>query len=138
MRSSMSVIGDMGSFQEYQLGVSMPTAAANPAGGLAGAGVGLGMGMAMAEGMRAQNPGAAAAAQPPPVSTPPPVPAAAAWHIAENGRSSGPYTTDQVAGWIATGRIGRETMLWSSGMAEWTGAAQTPQFAAMFPPTPPS
>jgi membrane protease subunit (stomatin/prohibitin family) len=136
VRSSMSVIGDMAAFQGYQLGVSMPTAAANPAGGLAGAGVGLGMGMAMAEGMRGDAAGPQAGS--PPVAGPPPVPAAAAWHIAENGRSSGPYGVEQIAGWIASGRIGRETMLWSSGMAEWVGAARTPQFAAMFPPMPPS
>ena len=47
-RSSMGVLGDMNRYQQYQLGSSIPTAAANPAGGLAGAGVGLGMGMAIA------------------------------------------------------------------------------------------
>ncbi len=138
VRSSMSVIGDMAAYQGYQLGQSMPTAAANPAGGLAGAGVGLGMGMAMAESMRAEDQGPQAGSPPPNGPTPPPVPAAVAWHIAENGRASGPYASDQIAGWIASGRIGRETMLWSAGLAEWTGAARTPQFAAMFPPTPPS
>jgi hypothetical protein len=39
-RSSMNVIGDTAAYQAYQLGRSMPVAAANPAGGLAGAGVG--------------------------------------------------------------------------------------------------
>ena len=68
-RSSMSVIGDMAAFQSYQLGQAMPVAAANPAGGLAGAGVGLGMGMAMA-GPMMQGAGAA-----PPPQTPPPPPA---------------------------------------------------------------
>ncbi|MBW2401284.1 MAG: SPFH domain-containing protein, partial [Deltaproteobacteria bacterium] len=138
VRSSMSVIGDMAAYQGYQLGLSMPTAAANPAGGLAGAGVGLGMGMAMAEGMRVEGTGSQAGSPPPTGPTPPPVPAVVAWHIAENGRSSGPYAADQIAGWIASGRIGRETMLWSPGLTEWVGAARTPQFAAMFPPAPPS
>jgi membrane protease subunit (stomatin/prohibitin family) len=138
VRSSMSVIGDMAAYQGYQLGLSMPTAAANPAGGLAGAGVGLGMGMAMAEGMRVEGTGPQAGSPPLTGPTPPPVPAVVAWHIAENGRSSGPYAADQIAGWIASGRIGRETMLWSPGLTEWVGAARTPQFAAMFPPAPPS
>ena len=139
VRSSMNVIGDIAAFQGYQLGQSMPTAAANPAGGLAGAGVGLGMGMAMAEGMRGGGAEPQTGSPAPPASpTPPPVPAPAAWHIAENGQASGPYGADQIAGWIASGRIGRETMLWSAGMAEWVGAARTPQFAAMFPPMPPS
>ncbi|HET9250765.1 MAG TPA: SPFH domain-containing protein, partial [Candidatus Eisenbacteria bacterium] len=47
-RSSMGVIGDLDRYQRYQLGASIPTAAANPAGGLAAAGVGLGMGMTLA------------------------------------------------------------------------------------------
>jgi membrane protease subunit (stomatin/prohibitin family) len=139
VRSSMSVIGDMAAFQSYQLGQSMPTAAANPAGGLAGAGVGLGMGMAMAEGMRPGATAPSAGAPPAPGGpTPPPVPASIAWHVAENGRSSGPFSVEQISGWIASGRVGRETLLWSAGMAEWQGAARTPQFAAMFPPPPPS
>jgi len=47
-RTSMGVIGNLAMYQHYQLGHSMPVAAANPAGGLAGAGVGVGMGMAVA------------------------------------------------------------------------------------------
>jgi hypothetical protein len=106
-RSSMSVIGDMAAFQSYQLGQAMPAAAENPAGGLAGAGVGLGMGMAMA-GPMMQGAGA-----PPPGQTPPPPPAPAAWHLAENGQTSGPYTLAQIAEGIAAGRIRPETMVWT-------------------------
>jgi membrane protease subunit (stomatin/prohibitin family) len=47
-RSSMGVIGNLAMYQHYQIGHAIPEAAANPAGGLAGAGVGLGMGMAIA------------------------------------------------------------------------------------------
>jgi membrane protease subunit (stomatin/prohibitin family) len=43
-RSSMGVLGDLGAYQQYRLGHAMPVAAANPAGGLAGAGVGHGDG----------------------------------------------------------------------------------------------
>ena len=42
------VVGDLAAYQPYQLGAATPVAAANPAGGLAGAGVGVGMGLAMA------------------------------------------------------------------------------------------
>jgi membrane protease subunit (stomatin/prohibitin family) len=131
-RSSMSVIGDMAAFQSYQLGQAMPAAAENPAGGLAGAGVGLGMGMAMA-GPMMQGAGA-----PPPGQTPPPPPPApAAWHLAENGQTSGPYTLAQIAEGIAAGRIRPETMVWTAGMAGWEGAARTPQIAGLFQPAPP-
>jgi membrane protease subunit (stomatin/prohibitin family) len=134
-RSSMSVIGDMAAFQSYQLGQSMPTAAANPAGGLAGAGVGLGMGLAMTGPMLQ----ATAAPQSGPV--PPPPPAAAAWHVAENGSSSGPFSFEQLRQSIAAGRIRPETTVWTAGMTGWAAAAETPQLTGLFaaePPAPPS
>ncbi len=48
-RSSMGILGDLGQYQQYQLGAAMPVAAENPAGGVAGAGVGMGMGFAVAQ-----------------------------------------------------------------------------------------
>jgi membrane protease subunit (stomatin/prohibitin family) len=130
-RSSMSVIGDMAAFQAYQLGQAMPVAAENPAGGLAGAGVGLGMGVAMA-GPMMQSTGMAPAPQ-----TPPPPPAPPAWHLVENGQSTGPFTLEQIAQGIAAGRIRGETLVWTAGMAGWAAAAQTPQIAGLFQPAPP-
>ena len=134
-RSSMSVIGDMAAFQSYQLGQAMPAAAANPAGGLAGAGVGLGMGMAMA-GPMMQGAGAA-----PPPQTPPPPPAPSVWHLAENGQTSGPFTMEQIAQGISAGRVRPETLVWTAGMSGWTAAGQAPPLAGLFqaaPPPPPS
>jgi membrane protease subunit (stomatin/prohibitin family) len=134
-RSSMSVIGDMAAFQSYQLGQAMPAAAANPAGGLAGAGVGLGMGMAMA-GPMMRGAGAAPAPQ-----TPPPPPAPSVWHLAENGQTSGPFTGEQITQAISAGRIRPETLVWTAGMPSWSAASETPQLAGLFqaaPPPPPS
>jgi membrane protease subunit (stomatin/prohibitin family) len=87
-RASMTALGDMGSYQAYQLGNAMPEAAANPAGGLAGAGVGLGMGVAMTQAMGGMLPAGGTPATPSPVA-PPPLPTVA-WHIAEGGESVGP------------------------------------------------
>jgi membrane protease subunit (stomatin/prohibitin family) len=129
-RSSMSVIGDMAAFQGYQLGRAMPEAAANPAGGLAGAGVGLGMGMAMA-GPMLQGAGSAGGTLPQP-PTPAPV-----WHVAENGQTAGPFTLDQIANAIAAGTVRRETTVWTAGMPGWAAAAQIPEIAALFVATPP-
>jgi membrane protease subunit (stomatin/prohibitin family) len=129
-RSSMSVIGDMAAFQSYQLGRAMPEAAANPAGGLAGAGVGLGMGMAMAGPMlHGSNTaiGAAGAVAPVPASV---------WHVAWNGQTSGPFSIEQIAVAVGAGTIRRETNVWTPGMAEWTAAARTPQLAPLFAETP--
>jgi membrane protease subunit (stomatin/prohibitin family) len=56
-RVGMNMIGDMGRYTQYQVANSMPIAAANEGGGIAGIGVGLGAGMAMANQMvNALNP----------------------------------------------------------------------------------
>src|SRR5690606_14133755 len=80
-RSSMGVIGDMGRYQQFQMGKAMIAAAENPApGGGASTGMGLGMGMAMAnQMMRGQGVGAAA----------PPPPPGELWHVAPNGQTQG-------------------------------------------------
>ncbi len=66
-RIGMNMIGDMGRYTQFQVAQSLPIAAANEGGGVAGAGVGLGAGFAMAQQMMG-------AMHPP---TPPPPPAAA-------------------------------------------------------------
>ena len=126
-RSSMGVLGDMAHYQQYQLGHSMPVAAANPAGGLAGAGVGVGMGMAMA------NQWAAPTGAP---QAPPPVPTAA-WHLAENGASVGPIAAEQLPQLIAIGRLRADTLVWTVGMGGWLPAAQVPGLAALLQNQPP-
>ncbi|MEZ4291847.1 MAG: SPFH domain-containing protein [Myxococcota bacterium] len=148
VRASMTAIGDMGAFQAYQLGHAMPEAAANPADGLAGAGVGLGMGLAMtnamggiAGGSGGPTPGGVATAgsagashtpgmAPPPLATP-------TWHIAEAGQAVGPFTPAQLAQAVATGRVGRETLVWRAGMSDWVMAAGVEELARLFPPMPP-
>jgi len=140
-RASMSAIGDMAAFQSYQLGQSMPIAAANPAGGLAGAGVGLGMGAAMAGRWETQTPGAGETGGAPPQQPmspgPPPPPSPVHWHIAENGQTSGPFTAYELSQAVATGRLRQDTLVWTAGMEGWTAAGRTAQLAALFPPPPP-
>jgi membrane protease subunit (stomatin/prohibitin family) len=132
-RTSMNAIGDMAAYQSYQLGQAMPVAAANPAGGLAGAGVGLGMGLGIAQTMGATptQGGSPPSAQTPP---PPPVPN---WHIAVNGQTQGPFTPEQMAAGITTGQVRGDTLVWNTGMADWTAASQIPLFTALFQPAPP-
>jgi membrane protease subunit (stomatin/prohibitin family) len=121
-RTSMNAIGDMATYQAYQLAQAIPVAAANPAGGLAGAGIGLGMGVAMAGPMLAR-----AGAVPPPA--PPP-----AWHVARGDQSSGPFSLDQLAQAVAQGSLRADTLVWSAGMQAWTPAGRVPELAALFPP----
>jgi membrane protease subunit (stomatin/prohibitin family) len=73
-RIGMNMVGDMGRYTQFQVAQSMPIAAANEGGGVAGVGVGLGAGLTMAQQMmNAMKPGEA-----PPPATPNPPPAAAA------------------------------------------------------------
>jgi membrane protease subunit (stomatin/prohibitin family) len=126
-RTSVGVIGDLNAFQSYQLSRSLPAAAANPAGGLAGAGVGVGMGMALANRFaEGSGPGGA---------TPPPAPVA--WHIAEGGRSVGPLSADELARAAAQGRLTPDTLVWSAGLRDWTPARAVPALAQLFGATPP-
>ncbi len=127
VRTSMNVIGDTSAYQAYQLGRSMPVAAANPAGGLAGAGVGVGMGMAIASPLL---PGASRGAP-----QGPPPPPAQAWWIAEAGQSHGPFSPAQLA---SSGQLRPDTLVWTTGMADWQPAAQVAALAALLPPRPPS
>ncbi len=128
-RSSMGIVGDLAQYQSFQVANSIPDAARNPAGGIAGAGIGLGMGMAMAAPMfEGQAPGAQSPPPPPPVRT---------WHIAQNGSSTGPFGEQQLVEAIRTGQFAPETLVWSVGMAAWVEAGQVPALAEHFPATPP-
>jgi len=73
-RISMNMLGDMGRYTQFQVANSMPIAAANEGGGMAGAGVGLGAGMLMAQQMM----NAARPAAPPAPNAPEAAPAPAA------------------------------------------------------------
>jgi membrane protease subunit (stomatin/prohibitin family) len=139
-RSSMAAIGDMQQFQQFQMANAMTAAAENPAGGGAADGMGLGMGLAMASqmmggmGMMGQPAGGAAGMAPPP-------PPQAAFHVAVNGQTQGPFSMQQIAAGVSQGQMNAQTMVWAQGMAGWVPAGQVPQlnqcFAAAPPPPPP-
>ncbi|RPI76976.1 MAG: SPFH domain-containing protein [Planctomycetaceae bacterium] len=140
-RSSIGVIGDLGRYQQFQMGKAITMAAENPSGG-ASAGVGLGMGFGMANQMASQmgsafaRPGAmpgAAGNQ-----APPPPPGGEAWHVAVNGQSHGPFTVAQLAEGFSLGQIDRSTQVWSAGMAGWQAISEVPALATrLTPATPP-
>ena len=72
-RVGMNMLGDMNRYTQYQVANSLPIAAANEGGGLAGIGAGLGAGLTMANVMgNALRPGE----QPPPAPAAPPAPGA--------------------------------------------------------------
>jgi len=130
-RSSMGVVGDVDRYQRYQLAASIPTAAANPAGGLAAAGVGLGMGMAYA--------GAAGVGAKAPLPVIPPSPEAdpPAWYVASVGRTLGPFTIEQLGQALAARQITGESLVWTAGIATWTPMARVPRLSGLLAPPPP-
>jgi len=128
-RTSMSVVGDMTRFQQYQMGQAMTAAADNPAGGGAAEGMGLGMGFAMA-GQMMRGAGQTAVA-------PPPAPASQLFHVARDGATLGPFDMAQLADAIASGQLTADTLVWTAGMSGWTPAGQVPQLAGRFGPPPP-
>jgi membrane protease subunit (stomatin/prohibitin family) len=145
-RSSMGVIGDMARYQQYQMGQAMTKAAENQAGGGAAEGMGLGVGFAMAgqmmnqqgnmnampvPGAQQQSAGGTMAAPPPP-----PMPMAV-WHLAEDGRTLGPFTAPQLAELVTQGRLQRTTPIWRAGFADWQAAGQVPEVANLLGPPPP-
>jgi membrane protease subunit (stomatin/prohibitin family) len=137
-RSSIGVLGDMGRYQQYQMGKAMVEAAQNPGGGGAAEGMGMGMGFAMAQQMANQmaQQGAGAAAGGAGVPPPPPGAQAAIWFVAEQGRSLGPFLPAQLVELAAQGRLRRESPVWRSGFSDWRVAAEVPEVGALLGPPP--
>ncbi len=134
-RTSMGVVGDIGKYQQFQMGKAILEAAQNPSGGGAADGLGMGVGLAMANRMgQAAAGGGGTLAPPPPPTT--------VWHVAVNGQTQGPYGLEQVVQGIQAGQINAQTLVWNPTMAGWTAAGQvgalTPYFAPAPPPLPPA
>ncbi len=133
-RTSMSVTGDLGRYQQYQMGSALTLAAGSGGGSGGGGGGGAAEGMGAALGFALANQmvqGTARAG-----AIPPPFPAGT-WHVAMGGDAKGPVTLEQVAQWLAMGSITGGTLVWSNGMANWTPLRQVPQLAQLLVPHPP-
>ena len=143
-RTSMGVVGNLQAYMQYQSANAMEAAAKNP-GGDASAGVGMGMGFAMANQMgrtiMPQQPESAATPTASP-GVPPPIPQGKMYFIAVDGKQTGPFTMDVLAGQVSNGQLTRETLVWAQGMAQWTAAGQVPDLTGLFaqvpPPLPPN
>ena len=131
-RTSIGIAGDLNKYMQFNAAEGM----ANPASG-AGAALGMGMGAAMGMGM-AQNAGpwGAVPAAPP---APPAAPAVIAWHVAENGVSTGPFAEADLSQMIAKGALLRSSQVWTAGQDGWKAAGDTAlaRLFAMVPPPAP-
>ncbi len=68
------------------------------------------------------------------------------WYFAQDNAPVGPITFDDLVGRIRTGAVTPDTLVFTSGMAQWQAAKDTPQLASLFtnvvtgapaPPPPP-
>jgi membrane protease subunit (stomatin/prohibitin family) len=127
-RTSMGVIGNLQAYTQFQAANAMEKAAENP-GGAAGGGMGLGMGFAMAGQLGQAATGA--------TQGPPPVPQTASFYVVVDGQQTGPFDATSLKQQIQSGRLTKETLVWTDGMAEWAKASEASDVAKLFGATPP-
>ena len=122
-RTSMGVVGNLSAYTQFNIADSIPVAADNP-GGLAAAGAGIGLGMAMAGPIGQEQarslPGAAAA-----------------YFVAVEGRQTGPFDITTLSNQAASGRLTRQSLVWTQGMPQWMRAGDVPELAEVFASIPP-
>ena len=59
------------------------------------------------------------------------------WHVAVDGKTSGPFSVDQVVNGLATGEFTPETMVWQEGFADWKPISQVQQLTSPSSTPPP-
>lgn len=145
-RTSMGVIGDLDRYTRFQAAEALGRSGGD---GAVGAGIGLGAGMAMAQQVAgAFGQGSAQAAGSGPSSpagpsaggagmAPPPLPSSPAYHVALDGTAKGPFQAAELRDLVQSGRLTRDTMVWTAGMADWAEAADRPDLAPLFADRPP-
>ena len=142
-RSSMGVIGNLGEYMQFQAAESL-----SRDGGAAAAiqaGMGAGLGMQIAQQTAQSGPWGAAPAQvqaaPQPAAiAPPPPPIEHVWHVAEGGKTHGPYSKAALGRMAGEGDVTRDTYVWTPGQDGWQKAEDVAELAQLFtilPPPPP-
>ncbi len=131
-RTSVGIAGDLNKYMQFNAaeGMGSPNSAAGAA---MATGMGAAMGLGMANQMGQPGPWGA-----PPA--PPPAPAVAAWHVAENGATKGPFSETDLAQMAASGSLTRASHVWTAGQDGWKAAGDTDlaRLFAMVPPPPPA
>ena len=139
-RSSMGVIGNLNEYMQFQAAEALGREGSGSADAMQ-AGLGAAMGMQMGQ-MAAGPWGArAAVASPAPApAAPPPPPVEHVWHIAEAGKTTGPFSKARLARMANDGELTRETYVWTAGQDGWLKAEDVIELAQLFtilPPPPP-
>ncbi len=136
-RTSMGIVGDLGKYTQFSAAEAMTAAAQNPGGDM-GAGIGMGVGMAMAQQMANAGPwGARPAAAPAAAAPPPPPPVEKVWHVADDGKTTGPFSRASMGRMVTDGSLGRDTLVWTAGQDGWQKAGDIADLATLFTILPP-
>lgn len=145
-RSQMGIIGNLDQYTRLQTANAIEDAARNPSGG-AGEGMGLGLGLAVGQRMAGSLAGATAPPAGPPAppaaasAGPPPLPGQEQWYMGVGGERQGPFDAAALAAQADAGTLTASTLVWRTGMAQWTPAEQVPEVARLLatipPPLPP-
>jgi membrane protease subunit (stomatin/prohibitin family) len=130
-RSSMGIVGNLNAYTQFQAANAMEKSAQNS--GSASDAMNAGMGFVLANQLaNKMNEPTTQANQ-----TPPPLPADISFFIALQGKQSGPYTMPILTQMVQQGSLQRETLVWKSGMTQWTPAAQVGELVSLFNQVPP-
>jgi membrane protease subunit (stomatin/prohibitin family) len=137
-RASISLLGNMQQYTQYQAANAIEQSAQNPGGG--NAGLDFGVGMAMAQQLANTMQPSFQASAPPPApnqmqAPPPPPPVQTQWYVSSNGQRLGPFSTEQLVQQGLTG----QTSVWRAGMQDWQQASTLPELSSVLaaPPPPP-
>ena len=139
-RTSRGLTGDLDAHMKYAAAEAMRQG--GEAGGAMGMGMGAGLGMQMAQQMAGGPWGAApqAAAPAAAAAVPPPPPVEHVWHIAKDGKTTGPFSKADMGKMVASGEVTRESYVWTAGQDGWLPAEDVAELAQLFtvmPPPPP-
>lgn len=121
---------ELNRYQSMAMSDALRDASKQPGGHELSGALGLGAGISMGQRMGAGAP-------PPPPSPPPPP----QWYFMAGGQQVGPAPLTELQRRIGTGEMGKDTLVWRQGLANWSAAGDVAELAGLFqtgPPPPPS
>lgn len=70
-------------------------------------------------------------------ATPPPIPGSPSYHVAVDGKATGPFDLGTLAQMAQDGQLTRSSLVWKKGMAEWVKADAVDDLKELFEEMPP-
>jgi hypothetical protein len=91
--------------------------------------MGMAMGNAMQQGLQGQQTVGAAG--------PPPLPKKVSYYASIGNQQAGPFELSVIQDKLTAGAMTRETLVWTTGMAQWIPAGNVAELAQLFQDVPP-